>query len=184
MLPVKADVLLVTDRTWAEFGEDVLTIAPAIRPLVMARDGSLTLDGSPVPFEGADADVVWITADLFDTGAPLRPFFGLTQRLPGLQWVQSPAAGTDAPIWRDLLGRGVRVTNAHVADVAISEYVLRAVLDHYQRPGRWHEAQQDKAWRRHDFREIAASRWLIIGLGSIGTAVAVRAAAFGASVVG
>ena len=125
-----------------------------------------------------------MTADLFGAGAPLRPFFGLVRRLPGLQWVQSPAAGTDESIWPRLLERGVRVTNAHVAYVAISEYVLRAVLDHYQQAERWRAAQRDSAWRRHDFREVAGSHWLIGGLGSIGTAVAVRASAFGASVVG
>src|SRR5947208_192065 len=103
--------MLVTDRAWREFGPDVLLIVPDVRPLIMANDGSLVLGETTVGFDDADADVAWITADLFDHGAPLRAYFGLVRRLPGVRWVQSPAAGTDAPIWRELLERGVRVSN-------------------------------------------------------------------------
>src|SRR4051812_46954561 len=142
------------------------------------------MDGQPVERATADADVAWITADLFDEGAPLRPYFGGLLRLPSLRWAQSPAAGTDAPIWGQLLDRGVRVSNAHIGDVSISEYVLRAALDHFQQAGAWRSAQADTAWRRHDFREIAHTTWLVIGLGAIGSAVAVRAGAFGARVIG
>src|SRR5213078_4421360 len=88
------------------------------------------------------------------------------------------------PIWRELLTRGVRVSNAHIADLSISEYVLRAALDHFQRAGEWRSTQAVSAWTRHDFHEIAHTTWLVIGLGAIGSAVAVRAGAFGARVVG
>ncbi|MDQ3107158.1 MAG: D-2-hydroxyacid dehydrogenase, partial [Actinomycetota bacterium] len=69
-------------------------------------------------------------------------------------------------------------------DIPISEYVLRAVLDHYQRPGEWAASSAERAWRRHEFREVHGTTWLVVGLGSIGAATAVRARAFGAKVIG
>src|SRR5436190_5678790 len=131
---MQVDTILLTDRAWQRFGSRIATIAPTAQILRMLDDGSVSVDDKPLGRDDVAPDVVWATADLFDDGAPLRPFFGLIRRLPSLRWLQSPAAGIDAPIWAELLNQGVRVTSAHIADVAISEYVLRAVLDHYQRP--------------------------------------------------
>src|SRR5947207_12616593 len=150
------DAILLTDRAWQRFGSRVAEVAPGVPLIRMLDDGSLLVgegEGS-LAREDAAPDVVWATADLFDDGAPLRPFFGLVMRLPSLRWLQSPAAGIDAPIWAELLSRGVRVCSAHIADIAIAEFVLRAVLDHYQQPGQWRAAERDRAWRRHGLREV------------------------------
>lgn len=168
------------------FGDRVHSAAPGVALWTMGGDGVLV---SPVG-EPADRaaelpiEVAWATADLFDQGAPLRPFFGLVRRLGSLRWLQSPAAGIDAPIFAELLRKGVRLTSAHVNSVAIAEYVLRAVLDHYQRADLWRADQAAHRWAHHEFREVAGTRWLVVGLGSIGREVATRAGAFGAEVVG
>lgn len=153
----------------------------------MANDGTLHLghrEGQPLTWEEADVEVAWPTADLFADGAPLRPFFGFLVRHEALRWVQSPAAGFDNPVFATIVANGRRLTTSHVTDIPIAEYVIRAVLDHYQQPQRWAASAADKAWRQHDFREVHGSTWLIVGLGSIGTAIATRARAFGAHVVG
>jgi len=148
----------------------------------MQKDGSLP--------GGADRDTVAIDVaaaafDLFDAyeGA-LRPFFGMVMRSTTLRWFSVPNAGLDSPVFTAVLERGVRLTNAHVTDIPISEFVLRSVLDHYQQAERWRDAQRRRAWDRHQFREVAGTTWLIVGLGTIGQAVAVRAKAFGARVIG
>ena len=170
--------VLLTATAHERFG----TRLPAdVEPVVMQGDGTLA---GGTPWEEAGVDVAWPTADLFDPGAPLRPFFAFLLQSTTLRWIQSPAAGVDAPVFAQLVRNGVRLTTSHVTDIPISEYVLRAVLDHYQRPEEWLASSSDKDWRRHDFREVDGTTWLIIGLGSIGSATAARARAFGATVIG
>ncbi len=144
----------------------------------MQKDGSLATDAQ-------DIEVAAAAFDLFDAyeGA-LRPFFGMVMRSETLRWFSVPNAGLDSPVFTAVLERGVRLTNAHVTDIPISEYVLRSVLDHFQHAERWRDAQRRRAWDRHQFREVAGTTWLIVGLGTIGQAVAVRAKAFGAQVIG
>jgi phosphoglycerate dehydrogenase-like enzyme len=158
---------------------------PGVEPLILGVDGGLVLaSGAGVARDEADPEVAWGTSDLFDEGAPLRPFFGLLRRSSTLRWFQSPAAGYDGAVFGELARRGVRVSNAHVNGIPIAEYVLRAVLDHFQDAGRWRAGAEARGWRLHDFREVYGTTWLVVGLGSIGGAVATRARAFGARVIG
>jgi phosphoglycerate dehydrogenase-like enzyme len=174
------DVFL-TETAAQRFGDRL----EGVTLLRMQDDGTLRRDGETVEREDAEPEVAWASADLFDEGAPLRPFFGfLVRRAESIRWLQSAAAGVDAPVFADLVRQGVRLTTSHVTDVPIAEYVLRAVLEHFQQAGDWRANQAERGWRRHDFREVAGTTWLVVGLGAIGTAVAVRAGAFGATVVG
>jgi phosphoglycerate dehydrogenase-like enzyme len=177
--------ILLTETAAGEFGERVLAAGgPGAELAVMAGDGTLHVGGETVTWEEADVEVAWPTADLFADGAPLRPFFGFLIRHEPLKWVQSPAAGFDNPVFATIVRNGKRLTTSHATDIPIAEYVLRSVLDHYQRPEEWAASARDRAWRRHDFREVHGSTWIVVGLGSIGTAVASRATAFGAHVIG
>jgi phosphoglycerate dehydrogenase-like enzyme len=101
-----------------------------------------------------------------------------------LRWVQSAGAGYDTWHFQQLLGRGVRLTTAHVNNVPIAEYVLREVLDRFQRADRWRAGQVAHHWEHHEWREVTGSTWLVVGVGAIGSAVAERARAFGAHIVG
>jgi phosphoglycerate dehydrogenase-like enzyme len=141
-------------------------------------------DGSVVTREDTGIDVAWATSDLYEDGGALRPFFGLVRRLDTLRWFQSAAAGFDAPVLVELIGRGILFTKSDVHSVPIAEFVLRAVLDHYQRPDRWASAQAERRWTRHEFDEVFGTTWVVVGLGSIGTEVALRAKALGVHTVG
>jgi phosphoglycerate dehydrogenase-like enzyme len=66
----------------------------------------------------------------------------------------------------------------------MADYVLWGVLDALQDGPRRRAAQAAREWARLPFREIDGSRWVIVGFGAIGQAVAVRARAFGAQVTG
>lgn len=166
-------------RFWERLSRD------GVQPLIMEKDGTLRTEaGDRVGRGDANPEVAWGTSDLYVDGAPIRPFLGLIRRAPSLRWFQSPAAGYDAPIFAELARRGVRVTNAHVNGIPIAEFVVRAVLDHFQQAHLWRQAQEARAWAIHDWREVSGSTWLVIGLGSIGGGVARRAKAFGANVIG
>jgi lactate dehydrogenase-like 2-hydroxyacid dehydrogenase len=107
----------------------------------------------------------------------------LLDRLPNLRVVSCLGAGTDGLDMALLERRGIGVTNtsavlaADVADVAMGLMIglardLRRA-DRFVRDGRWREGKYPLGVA------LAGARLGIIGLGSIGSAVAARAAAFG-----
>jgi phosphoglycerate dehydrogenase-like enzyme len=176
--------LLLTDWAARTYGPTLQSDFGDVLLVEMAADGTLAIAEEPLDWETADVEVAWATADLFNPNGALGKFFGFARRSDSLRWFQSAAAGFDAPIFAELVRRGVALTSSDANSVTIAEYVLRAVLERFQESGQWAEAQRAGRWERHDFRDVAGSSWLIVGLGSIGCEVAVRARAFGARVVG
>jgi len=158
---------------------------PGVDWLLMNGDGSLCDgQGTSIAKNEAHPDIAWGTSDLFRDGAPLVAFFSFTLECPGLRWFQSPAAGYDDPTFAAMVRNGVRITNAHVNSLPIAEFVMRSVLDEFQDAARWRNQALERRWRIHDGREVSGSTWVIVGLGGIGTEVALRARAFGATVIG
>ncbi|HVX17242.1 MAG TPA: D-2-hydroxyacid dehydrogenase [Acidimicrobiales bacterium] len=177
--------VLISELAAARFGDRIRAVAPDIRLLRMQDDASLVDDdGCVVARDDAAPDIAWLTSDLFDEGGPIRKFMGMVRYGTSLKWFQSSAAGTDEPVFAEVVRRGTRLTTSHVNYVSISEYVIRAALDHFQQAERWRAAQAAGEWRVHQFREVRGTTWLVVGLGAIGGAVAERARVFGAEVIG
>jgi phosphoglycerate dehydrogenase-like enzyme len=177
--------LLMSETAARRFGPRVAEVDRSIEVVVMADDGTLHLvDGPSLDPEDAGVEVAWGSVDIFTDGGPMVPFLTFVRSAPGLGWYQSPAAGIDHPMYGEMILRGTRVTTMHVQSVAIAEYVLRVVLDHFQDAPWWWAAQQRREWERRRFREISGTTWLVIGVGAIGCDVARRASAFGARVIG
>ncbi|WP_419919976.1 D-2-hydroxyacid dehydrogenase [Candidatus Poriferisocius sp.] len=145
--------------------------------LPMAGDGRIN---GPI---GAEPEVAWLSSDVFFDGL-LDRFFEAVEGTPRLRWLQSAASGVDLEPYGRLLDRGVRLCNAHPTAIPIAEYVLRSVLDIFQDAGRWRAAQAEGRWEHHDFKEVWRTRWMVIGMGAIGTETARRARAFEAHVTG
>lgn len=151
--------------------------------VILEHDGSLVNpEGHPCP--DAAPTAAWFSRELIVTpGAPVRDFIKRVHG-GGIEWVQSAAAGYEHPVFQGILDAGIRLSSSDGNSDGIAEYVLAEVLACFQRIEDRRAAQAARRWERIDFREIAGSRWLILGYGSIGREVAKRATAFGAEVVG
>ncbi len=175
--------VLITEPAHTAYGSQLER--EGIEWLIMRLDGSLsTVEGAEVAARQSNVDVAWGTSDLFREGAPLAAFFSLMLKSPTLRWFQSPAAGYDDAVFASLVAHGVRVTNAHVNSLPIAEFVMRSVLEEFQEAWKWRDQLPARGWQIHDWREVSATTWVIVGLGGIGTEVALRARAFGAEIIG
>jgi phosphoglycerate dehydrogenase-like enzyme len=166
--------LLCSAEAWAGYGQAITAAAPHLTPLLLEAGR---------PPEDRSAELAWLTFDLWETGS-VRAFVDYLRADRDLQWLHTDSAGVDRPVYAELVERGVRLTNAHVTGDSIADFVLRAVLDIFQDAGAWRQAQAQHRWDRHRFRAAAQSTWVVVGLGAIGRATAVRARALGARVVG
>ena len=166
--------ILVSEQIHRDYGDQLRAAAPDATFVQLLPDGTVTDDGA--------LDIVFISNDIFY--GPIKACWQIILDTPRLAWLQSAAAGVEAPTFRAQLDRGGRLTRAHVTAVPIAEYVMQAVLASFQRPQLLAEQRAARVWQHVTFREIWRTTWLIVGLGSIGREVAQRARAFDAHVIG
>jgi phosphoglycerate dehydrogenase-like enzyme len=109
-----------------------------------------------------------------------RPM-ALMAQMPNLRMVQITAAGTDE--WASEVPDGVVLAGARGAHAGpVSEWVLSATLTQYRQWPALVRFQDEHVWahRKFDAETLRGKRALIVGAGSIGSAVAKLFAAFGA----
>lgn len=160
---------------------DRLAAAEGVDWIVMDDAGNLRLRGDDIAPADARLDAAWLSLELYAT--PVRHTFNrilLQER--GLRWLQLSGAGIDDPEYAELLATGVRITTHHGHAACIADYVLWSVLDHFQCGPQRRAIQSAREWRRVVVRELADSRWLLLGFGAIGQGVAARARSFGVEV--
>jgi phosphoglycerate dehydrogenase-like enzyme len=104
-------------------------------------------------------------------------------RLSALRVVQVNSAGVD---WiGPSIPEGVVLCSARgTRDVPVAEWVVAAILDTYKRLSRFRRQQEQAEWAPRMPKELAGSKALIVGHGSIGRAVAARLRPFGVEVTG
>ena len=107
-----------------------------------------------------------------------------------LRWFSSVAAGLDEIVTPQMLARGVVVTNASgVHGPNIAEHLLAMILMFTHGLPKLFRAQLGRRWQRDLVSrsdgpgELTGKTLLIVGLGRIGEALAVRARPFGVRVV-
>lgn len=153
-------------------------VAPDLEVVILEPDRSLTLRGAA--FDPADltAEIYWLTLEAFGgTGAG---YFPTLTASPHARWVQTVFAGLDNPVFKPL--QRLTVTNSSAQAPAIAEYVAIHALSLLHPIAEQARHQADHAWTPVPFREVAQTRWLIVGFGNIGREIALRAKAFGAAV--
>ena len=105
----------------------------------------------------------------------------LPEKAPALRWIQGIAAGagemlSSGPLRRSSIGiaaaRGIH-------DDALADFTLMAILAHGKRLATLREHQARRSWVEIPGAPLTGSRLCVVGYGSIGRAIAVRARAFG-----
>jgi phosphoglycerate dehydrogenase-like enzyme len=145
--------------------------APDARIVMISTEGHAdgSLDDVEVLLRG------FLTAETFDR---------VVARAPRLRWVHSASAGVErvlTPLSRE---RGLVITNARgVFSRPIAEYVLLMILAISRRLPQLLELQRERTWQPLEGAELRDVTVGIVGLGSIGRAVAALASPFGCRII-
>jgi phosphoglycerate dehydrogenase-like enzyme len=151
--------------------ERIRAAAPGSRLVMVSFEG---LADGPVD----DIEVLlrgFLSADAFDR---------LLARTPRLAWVHSATAGVERVLTPVSRKRDLVITNARgVFSRPIAEYVLLMILAVSRRLPQLLELQRERTWQPLEGAELGDVTVGIVGLGSIGRAVANLATAFGCRVI-
>jgi phosphoglycerate dehydrogenase-like enzyme len=174
---------LVHEKTYARLAPRLKDVEHKIDVLIMTDEGRFYHAGSRVVTDKVEPDIVFGSLDCFFSPAA-REFIMAVLQSDRLDWFQSPAAGVDNAVLKSIGKASKQYTTNHTQAESMAEWALWSALD-FLRAGPAHRAQQDaREWKRVQSREIAGSRWLIVGYGSIGEAVGKRVSALGGHVTG
>ncbi len=151
--------------------ERIRAAAPGSRLVMVSSEGLADgpLDDVEVLLRG------FLAAETFDR---------FLARAPRLAWVHSATAGVERVLTPAGLARGLVITNARgVFSAPIAEYVLMMILAVSRRLPQLLELQRERTWQPLEGTELCDVTVGVVGLGSIGAAVADLARAFGCRVV-
>ena len=171
--PITAVALspILSARYRARDLERIREAAPGARLVMVSHEG--LADG---PLDDVQALLRgWISADAFDR---------VLAKAPKLAWVHSASAGVENVLTPSSRERGLVITNARgVFSRPIAEYVLMMILAVSRRLPQLLELQRERTWQPLEGVELRDVTIGIVGLGSIGQAVADLAGAFGCRVI-
>jgi phosphoglycerate dehydrogenase-like enzyme len=106
---------------------------------------------------------------------------------PKLRWVQIGSAGAERALFPELKSSQVTLTNCRIVQgPEIADHAFALLLALTRQLPMAMRKQQAQDWNTRDYRpvELQGKTALVIGVGGIGTQIAVRAHAFGMRVVG
>ena len=176
------DTLLLLSKAAQRLGAEINRLAPNVDLLIMQEDAGYQLNGQAIA-DPPEPTLAWMGLDLYQSKCAAE-FLAAVSDAPKLRWVQTALAGIEAPIFRQLIERGVRLTNSDAQAPSIADFVLGNVLATLQSFSHLRELQRARRWQPVPFKELGRTRWLVVGFGSIGQELAQRLQGFGATVVG
>ncbi|MGF1648941.1 MAG: NAD(P)-dependent oxidoreductase [Hyphomicrobiaceae bacterium] len=176
-----AITIAMTEKGHASVSERLDALGLGLRVHLLRSDGRFDVDGTPVRPEDFGVDMVWLSPDISSDNRTTE-VFDVLERCRSIGVLETFNTGLDRPVYRTLAERGVTICNSNAQSVAIAEFVLAHVLARFHPLETLRQAQADKLWKVQRFREISGTRWLIVGFGPIGQAIAQRAKAFDAHI--
>ena len=148
---------ILIPKTAAErIGADLTRTAITLETLTIDSEGVIRGPAGAISAEAADPEAIWISLDSLAGGQMVRLAMMAAEK-PSVKWVQVAFAGLDAPIFKQIFDRGVKLTNSDAQAVAIAEYVMGQVLAEWYPISAYREAQRKHEWQRIGFTEVAGT---------------------------
>jgi D-2-hydroxyacid dehydrogenase (NADP+) len=181
--------LLLSAHALATWGKRIEAAVPPGSLSFITAEEALAAEGP------CDAEIAFMTREVTgksSSGNPtpeLQGFDTVVRKAPGLKWLQIHPAGAERPIYRELRGRGVKVTTASGATaVTVAHSVLGALIAINRRFPLLADAQRRHAWEprlgERSPRDLKGQRAVIVGLGPIGRNIAGLLQMLGISSIG
>jgi len=161
--------VLLPETSWSRVSQQVAAM-DLVTPLLFNHSGDvIDLAGEPsaLPIHAA-----WHNFEI--PQAATRHFVKTLTSSETLKFVQTAAAGLDAPFFQQLLSRGITLCNSNAQALSIAEYVVASVLNAFHDFPERKQLQKRKTWQRQPFRELSGSHCLVVGYGNIGSRVVDR----------
>ena len=173
-------------RTW---GARIEAAVPSGSLAFVTAEDALAAEGP------CAADIAFMTREVTgksSSGNPtpeLQGFDAVVRKSPRLRWLQIHPAGAERPIYRELRGRGVKVTTASGATaVTVAHSVLGALIALNRRFPLLADAQRRHAWEprlgERSPRDLKGQRAVVVGMGPIGCNIAGLLQMLGMSSIG
>lgn len=107
-------------------------------------------------------------------------------KFTSLKYIQLTSAGFDRVPMDEVKRRNIEIHNARgVYSIPMAEFAIAGVLDLYKDMGRFRDQQKRHEWiKNRTIMELAGSKAVIVGCGSVGTECAKRFKAFECEVIG
>ena len=152
-----------------------------LKVCTFGKDAMFNVDGVKRAPEEMALDYLWLSTHLNAEGFRDKGF-DIVSRCKSIGVMQTFNAGLDHPFYKMMSDKGVQICNSSAQGIAIAEYVMGQVLSVLQPIETQRAAQAAKQWKMTPFREVSHTRWLIVGFGPIGEALAKRVRAFDAKI--
>jgi hypothetical protein len=183
-LPVTT--LLVSTPFEREFGADLRAFARAcgiaLELVLLPED----VDARVGAEDTARIDAALFSGDIHPAGS--RSFYSTLRKAAGLKWLHVFNAGVDAPIFTELMQRGVRLSTSSGTNAeAVANSALAGLLALSRGLPGWMQLQRERRWRKRTRAEappdLRGQTMLLLGAGAIGGHIAAVARAIGLHVV-
>jgi phosphoglycerate dehydrogenase-like enzyme len=170
--------LLLTKSAFARVEPRLKALAPDLY-LTLATAKGFERGGQDIPADQVDPDIAWLSLDSMREGF-FPAYVNHVAKTTKTRFVQSFLAGLDHPAFKQIIGKGVRLSKSSAQAIPIAEYVTGQAFSLLLPMEAQRAAQAKNEWARTPYREIGETRWTIVGFGSIGPEIAKRIKPFGA----
>lgn len=178
--------LLVSTPFEREFGAELRTFAAghgiALEFVLLPEDADARVGAE----DTARIDAALFSGDIHPGWS--RSFYSTLRKAAGLKWLHVFNAGVDAPIFTELMQRGVRLSTSSGTNAeAVANSALAGLLALSRGLPGWMQLQRERRWRKRTRAEappdLRGQTMLLLGAGAIGGHIATVARAIGLHVV-